>query len=122
MKGIKDFSSFLREQGIVGLAVGFILGGSVSKLAHSLVDDIISPILSLFLGRVESLERAVFQFHEIEIKWGLFLKNSIDFIIIAAVVFFLVKGLKLDKLDKPKELANKAKSDVGAAKSKRSKK
>jgi large conductance mechanosensitive channel len=47
MKGdyMKGFLNFIREQGVVGLAVGFILGGSVSKVVTSLVTDIINPVL-----------------------------------------------------------------------------
>lgn len=97
---MKDFVDFVRKQGVVGLAVGFILGGAVSKLVSALVNDIINPILSIFLGRVEGLKEASLAVGSIKILWGDFLASLIDFIVIAAVVYYGVKWLKLDKLDK----------------------
>lgn len=89
---------FIREQGVVGLAVGFILGGAVSKLVASLVTDIIQPIINNLIGSSEGLAQASL----FGIGYGNFLVVLIDFIVIAAVVYFVVKGLKLDKLDKKK--------------------
>ena len=50
---MKGFLDFIREQGVVGLAVGFILGGAVSKLVASLVNDLINPLLGAALGVLE---------------------------------------------------------------------
>lgn len=97
---MKDFVEFIRKQGVVGLAVGFILGGAISKLVSALVNDIINPVLSIFLGRVEGLKEASLVIGSIKILWGDFLASFVDFIVIAAVVYFGVKWLKLDKLDK----------------------
>ena len=47
--------TFIREQGVMGLAIGFILGGSVSKVVTSLVQDIINPFLGIILGSTEGL-------------------------------------------------------------------
>jgi len=99
---MKGFIDFIREQGVVGLAVGFILGGAVSKLVSSLVEDIISPILALGLSNVENLQNAYIQVGAAKIMWGNFLNILIDFIVIALVVYLGVKLLKLDKLDKKK--------------------
>jgi large conductance mechanosensitive channel len=99
---MKGFLDFVREQGVVGLAVGFILGGAVSKLVSALVEDIISPILSIGLSNIENLKEAYIQIGSAKIMWGDFLNVLIDFVIIALVVYFGVKFLKLDKLDKKK--------------------
>lgn len=99
---MKGFIDFVREQGVVGLAVGFILGGAVSKLVAALVEDIISPILSLGLSDIENLSEAYVQVGAAKIMWGDFLNVFIDFIVIALVVYYGVKFLKLDKLDKKK--------------------
>jgi len=85
---------------VVGLAVGFILGGAVSKLVSALVGDIINPILGVFLGKVGNLKDASLIIRQVKILWGDFLAVLIDFIVIALVVYFGVKWLKLDKLDK----------------------
>lgn len=93
---------FIREQGVVGLAVGFILGGAVSKLVSALVEDIISPLMSLGLSNVESLKDAYVSIGAAKIMYGDFINVLLDFLIIALVVYFGVKLLKLDKLDKKK--------------------
>ena len=99
---MKGFLDFIREQGVVGLAVGFILGGAVSKLVASLVEDIISPILALGLSNMENLSEAYLQIGSARIMWGSFISVTVDFIVVALVVYFGVKALKLDKADKKK--------------------
>ncbi len=97
---MKGFMDFIREQGVVGLAVGFILGGAVSKVVASLVSDIINPVLGLVLGKVDGLASASIKIGEASIMWGSFLTVLIDFLVIALVVYYGVKGLGLNKLDK----------------------
>jgi large conductance mechanosensitive channel len=103
---VKGFLDFVREQGVVGLAVGFILGGAVSKVVTALVTDIINPILGVLLGSAEGLKTASIKIGSTEILYGDFIGVIIDFIIIAAVVYFGVKLIRLDKLDKKKEKAS----------------
>jgi large conductance mechanosensitive channel len=100
---MKGFIEFIREQGVMGLAVGFILGGAVSKVVASLVGDIINPVLSIILGATDGLTTAKLSVGRVEIMYGNFLGVLIDFIVIALVVYFGVKGLGLDKLDKKKK-------------------
>ena len=95
------FVTFIREQGVIGLAVGFILGGAVSKTVSSLVDNIINPIIGLALGKVDLADKVVTVGQSV-IKYGAFISTIIDFVVVAAVVYFVVKGLKLDKLDSAK--------------------
>ena len=99
---MKGFMTFIREQGVVGLAVGFILGGAVSKVVSSLVQDIINPILGIILGAAGDLGDASIKIGKAEIMWGSFVNVVIDFLVIALVVYFGVKKLGLDKLDKEK--------------------
>jgi large conductance mechanosensitive channel len=100
---MKGFLGFIREQGVVGLAVGFILGGSVSKVVTALVADVINPLMGILLGFAGNLSAMNFKIGSAIIKWGDFVSVLIDFIIIAAIVYFGVKKLGLDKLDKKKE-------------------
>lgn len=100
---MKGFIKFIREQGVVGLAVGFILGGAVSKIVSSVVTDLINPLIGLLLGKLGNLDQAYLQIGESKLMWGNFISTFIDFVIIALVVYFGVKILKLDKLDKKKE-------------------
>ena len=99
---MKGFLDFIREEGVVGLAVGFILGGAVSKVVTALVTDIINPILGIILGSAEGLKYASFGRGSVQILYGDFLSVVIDFLVIALVVYYGVKLLKLDKLDKAK--------------------
>lgn len=100
---MKGFLDFIREQGVVGLAIGFILGGAVSKVVTALITDIVNPLLSIALGTTEGLKTASFQIGSAKILWGDLLSVSIDFVVIALVVYFGVKLLGIDKLDKKKE-------------------
>lgn len=95
--------NFVREQGVVGLAVGFILGGAVAKLVSSLVGDIINPLLGIVLGAAGNIKDASVWVSDAEIRYGSFVMTLIDFLIVALVVYYGVKLLKLDKLDKKKE-------------------
>jgi large conductance mechanosensitive channel len=99
---MKNFITFIREQGVVGLSIGFILGGAISKLVASLVSDIIDPILSIGLKYTNSLDNSALKIGEISIMWGSFVKNLLDFVILALVVYMLVKVFKVDQIDKKK--------------------
>jgi len=93
---MKGFLDFVREQGVVGLAIGFILGGAVSQVVTSIVNDIVNPLMGLFLGSTKSLEKMSFSMGTAKILYGHFLSILINFIVIAAVVYAIVKLLKLD--------------------------
>ncbi len=97
---MEDFVEFVRKQGVVGLAIGFILGGAVSKVVSSLVQDIINPLLGIILGSTRGLETAVLTIGTAQIKWGSFVSALIDFVVIALVVYYGFKKLGLENLDK----------------------
>lgn len=99
---MKGFVDFIREQGVVGLAVGFILGGAVSKVVSALVTDVINPLLGLVLGAAGGLKTASFGVGSAQILYGDLIGVVIDFLVIALVVYYGVKMLGLDKLDKAK--------------------
>ncbi len=99
---MKGFINFIREQGVVGLAIGFILGGAVSKVVSALVTDIINPLLGLILGTTEGLKTASFGIGSNQILYGDLISVLIDFIVIALVVYFGFKALGIEKLDKAK--------------------
>lgn len=93
------FIQFVREQGVVGLAIGFILGGAVGKVVTSLVTDVVNPLIGLIFGNVAGLADMSIGV----VKLGSFISALIDFGIITAVVYFVFKGLKIDRLDIKKE-------------------
>lgn len=99
IRDMRGFIYFIRTQGVVGLAIGFVLGGAVSKVVQSLVTDVINPLVGMVFGNAEGLAAMMVG----PVKLGSFVAVSIDFLIIAAVIYFGFKGLKLDRLDVKKE-------------------
>ncbi len=97
-KAFGGFIQFVRERGVMGLAIGFVLGSSVQKVVTAFVTDIVNPFVGLFLGRADGLKNfAVGQF-----MIGDFISTLIDFLILALIIYFVFKALQLEKLDKPK--------------------
>jgi large conductance mechanosensitive channel len=97
---MKGFIDFVKKQGVVGLAIGFILGGAVSKVVSALVEDIINPFIGIFLGKIGDLSNLYLRIGSAHITFGHFVSILIDFAIVALVVYAGFKYLKLDKLDK----------------------
>jgi len=100
---MKGFIDFVREQGVVGLAIGFILGGAVSKVVTALVEDVINPILGFVLGAAGGLETAAIRLGDTRILYGDLISVLIDFIVVALVVYYGFKMMGFDTLDKKKE-------------------
>ena len=104
---IKSFLDFIRSQGVIGLAVGLVLGTSVSVMVKSLVDNVIMPPLGFILGSAEGLKGLSLSLGKTDgkiatLNYGVFLNDFINFFIIAIVVYFIVKLLRVEKIDKKK--------------------
>ncbi|OGG77605.1 hypothetical protein A3B35_01015 [Candidatus Kaiserbacteria bacterium RIFCSPLOWO2_01_FULL_54_24] len=100
LKGtVAGFITFIRERGVMGLAIGFVLGGAVSKVTTSFSSDIVNPALSYFFGGTERLGDIMVG----SVAIGKFLAAILDFFILALTVYLIFRVLKLDTLDKPKE-------------------
>ena len=105
---VKGFIDFIRIQGVIGLAVGLVLGGAVGTTVKSLVDNVVMPPIGLLLGSTEGLKGLTMEIGQAAdgasatLKYGLFLNDFINFIIIAFVIYFLVKLLRVEGLDKKK--------------------
>ena len=92
------FVDFIRERGVAGLAIGFIFGGAAQKLVQALIDDIVNPLVGVFIGPAKSLaDYAIGGF-----KIGDFISVLINFIILCFVIYLIFKMLRLERLDKPK--------------------
>lgn len=107
-KWLQGFLDFVREQGVVGLAVGLVLGVAAKSVIDSLVTNIFNPLIGMF-GDGSRLDNKYACLKSLngtcmnKLGYGAFLSDILSFIIVAAVVYFVVKGLKLDKLDKKKD-------------------
>lgn len=95
-----QFFDFVRERGVAGFAVGFILGGAVGKVAQALTDDIINPAVGFFLGPVNTLEAYSIGAFRI----GDLIATVINFLIVCFVMFLIFKTLRLDMTDSKKKL------------------
>jgi len=96
---VVGFLDFVRERGVVGLAIGFVLGGAISKVTTSFSTDVVNPMLTYLFGGTGRLGDIVIG----SIALGKFLAALLDFFILAFTVYLIFKVLKLDKLDKKKE-------------------
>ncbi len=98
---MRGFIAFVREQGIFGLAIGFIMGTGVSGLVSALVDDLINPSLSLLFGSVVNLETLSLTLNGVVFRYGHFISVFVDFLVLAFVVYLLFKyfGKNLGKIE-----------------------
>lgn len=105
MKIFKEFKTFIAKGNVIDMAVGIIIGTSFTKIVNSLVADVITPAIGLITGKINLSERAIVINEELLIKYGSFIQAIIDFLIIAVVVFIMVKAINSFKarLEKNKE-------------------
>lgn len=98
-KFFSEFGAFIKRGNVLDLAVAVIIGGAFSKIINSLVKDILTPVLSLVLGPsgfenykfVITPADTVNGIAENAIYYGVFIQNIIDFIIIAFVIFIIIR-------------------------------
>lgn len=104
---INEFKDFAMKGNVIDLAVGVIIGGSFNKIVSSLVEHVIMPVIGLFTGGIDfkdleyTLRSAVGETPALVLKYGLFIQNVVDFLIIAFSVFIMIKVIA--KLNKKKE-------------------
>ena len=110
---LKEFKEFAMRGNVIDLAVGVIIGAAFGKIVTSLVNDVIMPPIGKLLGSVDfsnlflSLHGSYNTLKEAEaagapiIKYGVFINNVIDFLIVAFVIFLLVKQINRLKKDAP---------------------
>lgn len=100
------FTTFLREQGVVGLAIGLAIGTAAGDTVKKLVEGFIAPVVQFLVGSREGLETAVWHVElfgrSADFKWGAFVSSAIALLATALVIYWLIHILKLDRLDKKK--------------------
>lgn len=118
MKGlIKEFKEFILRGNVVDMAVGVVVGNSFKAISTSLVNDMIMPAIGMLLGKVEFTElRIVLQeavqndvgeilVPEVAIRYGAFIQTIVDFLIVAAAVFVMIKVISVLSTIRLKEQA-----------------
>ncbi len=92
----KEFKAFIKEYQIVGLSLGFVMGGASQALVRSLVENILMPFVSVLIPR-GGWQQATLDWGPLSLRWGAFLAEVINFIILAFVAFLIVKKLLKDE-------------------------
>lgn len=115
-KFINEFKQFAMKGNVIDMAVGVIIGGAFGKIVSSLVNDMIMPVITLLTGAADFsklsfvLKAAVEENGKvlsegITLKYGSFLQNVIDFLIIALVIFLMLKCvMKLSSIRQKEEV------------------
>ena len=101
---LKEFKEFIARGNVLDLAVGVIVGSAFTAIVKALVDYIINPFLGLFLGSID-FSAFVIKVGSASFKVGSFLNAVINFLIIAFVVFLIVKAVNATMLKKEEEPA-----------------
>lgn len=100
MSFVKEFKEFAIKGNVMDMAIGVIIGGAFGKIVTSLVGDVLMPVIGIFTGGIDFTALAV-TIGKAEIKYGMFIQNIFDFIIIALCIFLMIKGInKLKKKEK----------------------
>ena len=95
----KEFKEFAMRGNVVDLAVAVIIGGAFGRIISSLVNDVIMPPIGVLLGGVDFkdlvlvIQKATEEIEAVTINYGMFIQNVIDFVIIAFVIFMMIKGI-----------------------------
>ena len=113
MSFLSEFKTFALKGNVVDMAVGVIIGGAFGKIVTSLVNDVIMPPLGMLIGKVNFTDLAVNLAPEgapeVLWKYGAFLQQVFDFLIVALAIFFVIKGInRLSALSKKKKEAEEA--------------
>lgn len=100
---VKEFRDFINKGNVVDMSVGIIVGSAFTSIVNSLVKDVISPLIGFITGSVDFsnwaivLRHATEETEEIAIRFGSFINAVINFLIVAFVVFNMVKLLNIAK-------------------------
>ena len=106
---MKEFIHFIREKGVLGLAVGIIMGGTVTEFVKSIIDNLINPIIGWVIGLVVgnatnlSLMKYTVPYTDITFGYGAFISSTLNFIAVLAVVYFVFVKSPLNRIDKKAE-------------------
>ncbi len=105
---LDGFMTFVREQGVVGLAVGLVIGTQIKLVVDQLIASFVNPLLGLVLPGQGDLSQKKFTLTISELgktavfSWGQFVYVLISFLTVAAIIYYIIHGLKLDRVDRKK--------------------
>jgi large conductance mechanosensitive channel len=116
----QEFKKFIARGSVIELAIGIIIGGAFNRIVQSLVNDIIMPPVGLLLGRVDFTDlyinlsdQTYVSLSEAQaagaptVNYGIFINNVIEFLIVALVIFLLMRQINRFYRDQPKPPSTK---------------
>ena len=101
-KLLNEFKEFISRGNVIDMAVGVVIGSAFSKIVTSLVNDIIMPLIGVIIGGLDFTSLSI-KIKDSEILYGSFIQNIVDFLIIAACIFTVIKVMNKFKKQKPTE-------------------
>lgn len=111
LKEVNDFKAFISRGNVVDMAVGVIVGGAFGKIVTSLVNDVLMPLIGTIMGGINFSSLSI-NIKDATIAYGTFIQSIVDFLIIAACIFTMVKvfekfkhkeEVKEEKKEEPKK-------------------
>lgn len=113
---LNEFKNFIARGNVMDMAVGIIMGAAFTAIVTSLVDDLVNPLIGLFVGGVDFSGLSV-GLGDAQFMYGNFINAVIKFLIVAWVVFLLVKGVNrlkdmAEREDKPAEETPKTPTEI----------
>ena len=88
----KDFREFISRGSVINLAIGVIMGAAFTSIVNSLVEDMFMPLIGVLLGGV-NFEDLAFQVGEASINYGMFIQAVINFLLVALILFFILRAI-----------------------------
>ena len=108
---LKEFKEFISRGNVMDMAVGVIIGSAFGKIVSSLVDNILMPFIGILIGGIDFTSLTL-KINDAIIAYGVFLQSIIDFLIIAASIFVMMKILnKFEHKKKKEEVKEVKKTD-----------
>lgn len=110
MSIIKEFKDFAIKGNAIDMAVGIVVGASFNKIINSLVNDVIMPPIGMLIGGVDfknlviTLKAETLNAPAVTLRYGQFINNVIDFLIVAFSIFMVVKGINALKRKQPEQI------------------
>lgn len=89
---IQEFKAFAMKGNVIDLAVAVVIGAAFGKIVSSLVDNIITPLIGLLMGGVD-FSNLSYTVGDAVVTYGVFIQSIIDFLIVALVIFMVIKGI-----------------------------
>lgn len=111
IKEFNDFKAFISRGNVVDMAVGVIVGGAFGKIVTSLVNDVLMPLIGTIMGGINFSSLSI-KIKDATIAYGTFIQSIVDFLIVAACIFIMVKvfekfkhkeEVKEEKKEEPKK-------------------